>query len=258
MEFFQTVFDWYMANLNYFTVALLMVIESSFVPFPSEAVIPFAAYKAAQGDLNIFLVIISGTIGALMGAMINYYLAKYLGRPLVYKFANSTFGKMLLLSKEKVVHAESYFIRNGKSSTLVGRLVPAVRQLISIPAGLARMNMRDFVLFTIAGAGIWNIILAVIGYYLYEVREQIFPYIGHILIVLGIGFIIYLIIKARKKAIKIFQKRSDKQLSPPSTFLNSETSRTIVSYPASSIFFFVFGNPSGTRTFPFIHNELAA
>ncbi len=198
MEFFQTVFDWYMANLNYFTVGLLMVIESSFIPFPSEAIIPFAAYKAAQGDLNIFLVILSATVGALLGALINYYLATYLGRPLVYKFANSTLGRILLLSKEKVVNAESYFIRNGKSSTLVGRLVPAVRQLISIPAGLARMSMRDFILFTVVGAGIWNIILGVIGYYLYDIREEIFPYLGHILLVLGAAFVVYLIIKARK------------------------------------------------------------
>jgi membrane protein DedA with SNARE-associated domain len=199
MEFFQTLFDWYMANLNYFTVALLMVIESSFIPLPSEAVIPFAAYKAAHGDLNIFVVIIAGTVGALLGALINYFLAKYLGRPLVYKFANSALGRILLLSEEKIRHAESYFVKNGKSSTFVGRLVPAVRQLISIPAGLAQMNIRDFILFTVAGAGIWNIILAIVGYFLYEVREQIFPYIGHILLALGACFVIYLIIKARKQ-----------------------------------------------------------
>jgi membrane protein DedA with SNARE-associated domain len=186
-----------MANLNYFTVGFLMVIESSFIPFPSEAVIPFAAYKAAQGELNIFGVILSGTVGALVGALINYYLAMYLGRPLIYKFANSTAGKMLLLSKEKVEHAESYFLKNGKSSTFIGRLVPAVRQLISIPAGLARMNLRDFILYTFLGAGIWNIILAIIGFYLYEVREQIFPYMGHILLASGALFVAYLIIKAR-------------------------------------------------------------
>lgn len=198
MEFFQTLFDWYIAHLNYFSVALLMVIESSFIPFPSEAVIPFAAYKAAQGSLNIFGVILSGTAGALTGALINYYLAKYLGRPLVYRFANSMLGRMLLLSKEKVENAEHYFIRHGKSSTFVGRLVPAVRQLISIPAGLAKMSIRDFILFTFIGAGIWNIILAVIGYFLYDVREQIFPYLVHILLVLGAGFVVYLIIKSRK------------------------------------------------------------
>lgn len=198
MEIFQSVFDWYMANLNYYTVAFLMLIESSFIPFPSEAVIPFAAYKAAQGELNVFGVVFSGTIGALMGALINYYLAKYLGRPLVHKFAASTIGKMLLLSEEKIVYAEAYFLKNGKSSTLIGRLVPAVRQLISIPAGLARMNLRDFILFTFIGAGLWNVILAVIGYYLYEIKDQIFPYLGHILILLGVAFLIYLVVKSRK------------------------------------------------------------
>ncbi|MBW6500267.1 MAG: DedA family protein [Bacteroidales bacterium] len=195
MEFFHSLLDWYMANLNYFTVALLMTIESSFMPFPSEAVIPFAAYKAAQGNLNIFGVFLAGTLGALMGALINYYLAKYLGRPIVYKFAGSKLGRLLLLSEKKVEHAEDYFNRNGRSSTFIGRLVPAVRQLISIPAGLAEMKLRDFVIYTAAGAGIWNLILAVIGYFLYEVREQIFPYLVPGLIALGTGFVIYLIVK---------------------------------------------------------------
>ena len=197
MEIIQTVVDWYMVNLNYFTVALLMAVESSFIPFPSEVIIPFAAYKAAQGGMNVFGVIIAGTIGAMIGALVNYYLSLYLGRPLVYKFADSRLGKMLLLSKEKVQHAENYFIRNGNSSTFIGRLVPAVRQLISIPAGLAKMNMRNFLLYTAAGAGLWNIILAVIGYFVYELRDKIFPYLGHILIALGVGFVIYLIIRSR-------------------------------------------------------------
>jgi membrane protein DedA with SNARE-associated domain len=202
MEIFQALFDWYMANLNYFTVALLMAIESTFMPLPSEIVIPFAAYKAGQGQLNVFVVIISGTIGALGGSLINYTLAYYLGRPLVYKFAGSKLGRLFLLSEEKVQHAEDYFNRNGKSSTFIGRLVPGVRHLISIPAGLAKMNLRDFMFYTFIGAGIWNIILAVIGYYLYNIRDQIFPYIGHILLVLGAIFIIYLIIKARKEKRK--------------------------------------------------------
>jgi membrane protein DedA with SNARE-associated domain len=198
MEFFQSLFDWYMANLNYFTVALLMAIESTFLPLPSEVVVPFAAYKAGQGELNVFLVVFFGTVGALSGSLINYTLAYYLGRPLVYKFADSRLGKIFLLSKEKVVHAEEYFIRNGKTSTFIGRLVPGIRHLISIPAGLAKMNLRDFMLYTFVGAGIWNIILAIIGFYLYEMREQIFPYIGHILLALGAVFIVYLIMKARK------------------------------------------------------------
>lgn len=198
MELFQSLFEWYMANLNYYTVALLMAIESTFLPLPSEVVIPFAAYKAAQGDLNIFLVILFGTAGALGGSLINYTLAFYLGRPLVYRFAGSRIGRFFLLSKEKVEHAENYFIRNGKTSTFIGRLVPGVRHLISIPAGLAKMSLRDFMLYTFIGAGIWNVILAVIGYYLYEIREQIFPYIGHILLAIGGVFVIYLIIKGRR------------------------------------------------------------
>jgi membrane protein DedA with SNARE-associated domain len=191
-----------MANLNYFSIALLMLIESTFLPLPSEVVIPFAAYKAGQGELNVFIVVLSGTVGALSGSLINYTLAYYLGRPLIYKFAGSKLGKIFLLSKEKVMHAEEYFIRNGKTSTFIGRLVPGIRHLISIPAGLARMSLRDFMLFTFIGAGIWNIILAIIGFYLYAVREQIFPYLGHILLGVGVIFVVYLIIKARKKRNK--------------------------------------------------------
>jgi membrane protein DedA with SNARE-associated domain len=201
-EFFQIILDWYMTNLNYFTVGLLMAIESSFIPFPSEAVIPFAAWKAAQGELNIFLVVLSGTTGALTGALFNYYFAFYLGRPILYRFADSKLGKMLLLSKDKVVHAEQYFVKHGKVSTFIGRLVPAVRQLISLPAGLARMNLKDFVLFTILGAGIWNIILAVIGYFLYEIRDQIYPYLTEIVVAVGIIFVGYLVFQAWRKRMK--------------------------------------------------------
>jgi membrane protein DedA with SNARE-associated domain len=206
MELFRTVLDWYMANLNYFTVALLMLIESTFLPMPSEVVIPFAAYKAAQGDLNIFGVVLFGTIGALTGSLINYTLAYYLGRPIVYKFAESKIGRLFLLSKEKVEHAENYFLRNGKTSTFIGRLVPGIRHLISIPAGLAKMDLRSFMFYTFIGAGIWNIILALIGYYIYDLREKIFPYLDDILYILGAGFIIYLVVKGiirKKKKEKI-------------------------------------------------------
>jgi len=209
MEIINSVIDWYMANLNYFTVLLLMAVESSFIPFPSEVVIPFAAYKAAQGDLNVIGVVLAGTAGALIGAVFNYYFAKYLGRPIVYKFADSMPGKMLLLSKEKVENAEKYFIRHGKASTFIGRLVPAVRQLISIPAGLARMNMKDFILYSLAGAGIWNIVLAIIGYFIYDLRDKIFPYLDDILIGVGIIFIAFLVIKGIK------QKRKNKEDNNP-------------------------------------------
>jgi membrane protein DedA with SNARE-associated domain len=203
MELFNTLLDWYMANLNYFTIALLMLIESTFLPLPSEVVIPFAAYKAAQGDLNIFGVVFFGTVGALAGSLINYTLAFYLGRPLVYKFAESKVGRLFLLSKEKVEHAENYFIRNGKTSTFIGRLVPGIRHLISIPAGLSKMDLRSFMLYTFIGAGIWNIILAIVGYYIYDLRDKIFPYLDNVLYILGAVFVIFLVVKAilRKKNI---------------------------------------------------------
>lgn len=165
--------EWCLDNLNYWTITLLMAIESSFIPFPSEVVVPPAAYKAAaSGELNVWLVIFFATLGALIGAIVNYYLAVWLGRPIVYKFANSRLGHMCLLDEQKVVKAEEFFVRYGVTATLVGRLVPAVRQLISIPAGLARMNIAKFALFTSIGAGLWNCVLAALGYFLEAVVPE--------------------------------------------------------------------------------------
>lgn len=145
--------QWCLDHLNYWTITLLMAIESSFIPFPSEVVVPPAAYKAAGGnsDLNVFLVVIFATIGANIGAIINYYIAYFVGRPLVYKFANSRFGHMCLIDEAKVQNAEHYFDKHGALSTFIGRLIPAVRQLISIPAGLAKMKLSTFLLYTTLG-----------------------------------------------------------------------------------------------------------
>ena len=165
--------EWCLENLNYWTITLLMAIESSFIPFPSEVVVPPAAYKAAAtGELNVWLVVVFATLGALVGAFINYFLALWLGKPIVYKFANSRLGHMCLLDEQKVVKAEQFFIRYGVAATLVGRLVPAVRQLISIPAGLARMNIAKFALYTAIGAGAWNGVLAALGYFLEAVVPE--------------------------------------------------------------------------------------
>ena len=153
-------------HLNYFWVAVLMAIESSFIPFPSEVVVPPAAYKAATGEMDLFLVILFATIGSDIGALVNYYLAKYLGRPIVYKFAASRLGRLCLLSPEKVEKAEGYFVKNGVTSTLVGRLVPGIRQLISIPAGLSGMPVGRFLLYTTIGAGAWNVVLALLGWFI--------------------------------------------------------------------------------------------
>ena len=172
-EFFQ----WFVENANYLFVFVFMTIESSFIPFPSEVVVPPAAYLACTGtDMNFGLVIVFATLGALTGAFINYYLALWIGRPIVYRFANSRLGHACLIDQAKVEKAEAYFEKKGAISTFVGRLIPAVRQLISIPAGLARMNIGVFALFTTLGAGIWNIILAGLGYWLslHVSREELF------------------------------------------------------------------------------------
>lgn len=169
MESVAELLKWVLENLNYWVVTIFMAIESSFIPFPSEAVVPPAAWKAMADDsMNIILVVVFATIGADLGALVNYYLAKWLGRPIVYKFANSRFGHMCLIDEEKVRHAEEYFRKHGAASTFFGRLIPAVRQLISIPAGLAGMKMGPFLLYTTLGAGIWNTILAILGYIIYR------------------------------------------------------------------------------------------
>lgn len=162
LDFIQEI----LKHLDYFWVTVLMAVESSFIPFPSEVVVPPAAYMSVKGEMNVFLVILFATIGCDIGALANYYLAKYLGRPIVYKFAASKVGRLCLLSPAKIEQAEQYFVKNGATSTLIGRLIPGIRQLISIPAGLAGMPLAPFLLYTTIGAGIWNAILAGIGYYL--------------------------------------------------------------------------------------------
>ena len=200
--------QWCLDHINYWTITLLMAIESSFIPFPSEVVVPPAAYKAAGGsDMNVFLVVFFATLGANIGALFNYYLAYFVGRPIVYKFANSRFGHMCLIDEDKVKNAERYFEKHGALSTFIGRLIPAVRQLISIPAGLSKMKLSTFLLYTTLGAGIWNTILAAIGYYLQSVvpedqlLETVSEYsheLGYVFIGIGIFIVGYLIYKGRK------------------------------------------------------------
>ncbi len=172
MEDFSFI-AWCLDHLNYWTITLLMTIESSFIPFPSEIVVPPAAYRAATSpDMNVFLVVLFATIGADLGAIINYVLARTLGRLVVYKFADSRFGHACLLDREKVETAEKFFEKHGAVSTFVGRLIPAIRQLISIPAGLAKMHLGKFLLFTTLGAGVWNAVLAAAGYFLASVMPE--------------------------------------------------------------------------------------
>jgi membrane protein DedA with SNARE-associated domain len=199
--YFSSIIDWYMANINYFTVTLLMTIESSFIPFPSEVIIPPAAWKAAQGELNVYLVLAAGIAGSLLGAVFNYYFALYLGRKLVYSLAETKIAHLMLINREAVEKSERYFLKYGNSSTFIGRLVPAVRQLISLPAGLSKMDLKAFLLYTTLGSGIWNAILAALGYYLYTQKETLSRYFEEIswaLLCLGILFLVYLIVKTKK------------------------------------------------------------
>lgn len=214
MESIQFI-EWCLENLNYGTITLLMAIESSFIPFPSEIVIPPAAYLAAEGQMNVFLVVFFGTLGALIGAIFNYYFAYFLGRPIIYKFANSRLGRLCLLDEQKIHHAETYFVKNGAISTFIGRLLPAIRQLISLPAGLAKMKFTTFLLYTTLGATLWNAILAVIGYSLQSVvpKDQLMSKVheysseiqyGFIFIAVAvIGYFIYRGVTKPKKSSEV-------------------------------------------------------
>lgn len=210
-EFFQ----WFVDHASYLFVFVFMTIESSFIPFPSEVIVPPAAYLACTNtgvgsDMNIFGVVAMATLGALAGAFINYYLALWIGRPIVYKFADSRLGHACLINRAKVDKAEQYFDKHGAVSTFVGRLIPAIRQLISIPAGISRMNVAQFALFTALGALVWNSVLAGLGYWLslhvspdmlFEKVEEYNKYLtwaGYGLLLLCLLYILYNAFRKKK------------------------------------------------------------
>lgn len=206
-------FDWFVNNASYLFVFTFMVIESSFIPFPSEVVVPPAAYLAVQrGDMNIFMVVLVATAGAVVGALINYGLAWLIGRPIVYAFANSRVGHACLIDQEKVEKAERYFDKHGAVSTFIGRLIPAVRQLISIPAGLSKMNIGVFTGFTALGALLWNAVLGFLGWWLaqhvsldqlYEAVEKYNSYLTYAglgLLVLCIAYIVWNALRNKDKS----------------------------------------------------------
>ena len=204
----NVITDWYAAHMNYGSITALMTIESSFIPFPSEVVIPPAVYVASDPNsavyatdnyiVNVLLIVLFGTIGAILGAIINYLLSMWLGRAIIYAFADSKLGHLCLLSREKVEKAEAYFNEHGKVSTFIGRLIPGIRQLISIPAGLSKMHFGWFLFYTFIGAGIWNCVLALLGYIAHGQADLIDKYSHElsvaILVVLGLA-ILYLVAK---------------------------------------------------------------
>lgn len=211
----EQVENWYAEHMNYATITALMAVESSFIPFPSEIVIPPAAYVAGiEGSslhttdnytINVLLIILFGTLGALLGAIINYLLAMWLGRPIIYAFADSKIGHLLLLSSDKVKQAEDYFNKHGNISTFIGRLITVIRQLISIPAGLCKMHFGWFLFYTFLGAGIWNVVLALLGYIAHGQMNLIHAY-SHELSIAGIALVgliaVYFVVKALIKKCK--------------------------------------------------------
>ena len=194
--------------MNYASITGLMAVESSFIPFPSEVVIPPAVFVAgneasslcATGvyPVDVLLIVLFGTLGAMIGAVINYGLSVWLGRIIIYKFADSKLGHLCLLSSEKLQRAEEYFREKGNVSTFIGRFIPGIRQLISIPAGLSRMHFGAFLWWTFLGAFIWNCILAALGYLAAGQKELINQYSHELsvaILVLLVAAILYFVLK---------------------------------------------------------------
>ena len=204
-----------LGNLNYGTIFLLMIIESTVIPVTSEFLLSPDSYHPPVVNLDICLVILFATIGADCGATINYVAGHYLGRPIIYRFANSKWGKMCLLNQQKVEKSEKYFYDHGMIATITGRLIPGIRHLISIPAGLAKMNYWKFLLYTTIGAGAWNCILAALGWYLHsavpedQLTEKIAEYgefIKVFILIAVVIAIVYFVLKwyfKRKKQAKL-------------------------------------------------------
>ena len=208
MTLIDNIIAWYSAHMNYASITALMAVESSFIPFPSEVVIPPAAFVAGQPDsvlcatgnytIDVLFIVLFGTLGAMIGAIINYGLSVWLGRIIIYKFADSRLGHLCLLSSEKIQKAEAYFREKGNVSTFIGRFIPGIRQLISIPAGLSRMHFGAFLWWTFLGAFIWNCILAALGYVAAGQMDRIKEYSHElsvaILVIVGLT-IVYFVAK---------------------------------------------------------------
>ena len=209
MSLIDKIIAWYSAHMNYASITALMAVESSFIPFPSEVVIPPAAFVAGQPDsvlcatgnypIDVLLIVLFGTLGAMIGAIINYGLSVWLGRLIIYKFADSKLGHLCLLSSEKIQKAEEYFREKGNVSTFIGRFIPGIRQLISIPAGLSRMHFGAFLWWTFLGAFAWNCILAALGYVAAGQMDRIKEYSHElsvaILVICGLAVVYFVVRK---------------------------------------------------------------
>jgi membrane protein DedA with SNARE-associated domain len=158
-------------SMGYLGIFLLMFLESTFFPFPSEIIMIPAGYLAYQGEMNLYMVILVGILGSVAGALLNYYLAMHLGRKIILKY-----GKYFFIKEETLDKLDTFFAKHGEISTFTGRLIPGIRQLISLPAGLARMHIAKFSFYTAIGAGIWVVVLVLVGYLVGSNQELISEY----------------------------------------------------------------------------------
>lgn len=184
-------------QLGYAGIFIMMFLESSFFPFPSEVVMIPAGYLAYKGEMNMYLVILFGILGSLAGAIFNYYLAIKFGRAFLIKY-----GRYFFIKEQTIIKMEEFFKNHGHISTFSGRLIPAVRQYISFPAGLSGMNLFIFCLYTSLGAGIWVVILTVLGYYLGDNEGLVKEYLRYIIIVIliSLAILVFWYYKKLKKA----------------------------------------------------------
>ncbi len=214
----NALFTWILnitEGLGYLGITILMAVESSFLPLPSEVVIPPAAYLASQGKMNLTFIILSGVLGSIIGASVNYFLSLWLGRPVIYKLANSRFARLLFITPEKMDRAEKYFLTNAKSATFIGRLLPVIRHLISIPAGFSRMPYGQFITFTALGSFVWVSILALLGFFVGENQELLTKYYKEttiVLLVIGVLMLIRHIRKKRKEQVEIINEKNKNRL----------------------------------------------
>lgn len=184
----EAVFEWLaqtIGAMGYPGIFLLMAMESSVIPVPSELVMPPAGYLASKGEMSILIAILCGTIGSLLGSYCMYFAAQYLGRPLIIRY-----GRYVGISDEKLTKVELYFATHGEISIFIARLLPVVRHLISLPAGLSKMNHARFSAYTLLGAGLWVTVLTYIGYYIGENRELVAEYSHRALVYVIIGAVV--------------------------------------------------------------------
>lgn len=212
LEILNNLVNWLIGlidSLGYLGIFILMTIESSFIPFPSEVVLIPAGVLIYQGKMNFWLVLFFGILGSLAGALINYYLAFYLGRKGIHKLLNK-YEKVFFINEESLNKSDRFFEKHGEITTFIGRLIPGVRQLISLPAGFSKMNIYKFIFYTALGAGIWTAILIALGYFFGDngkLIEKNLNIVNLILIFLALIIIfVYLWIKRRKIKREIKQE----------------------------------------------------